>query len=73
MPTPSSISSSGRSKPGCPSRRGARGEGDAERADALVDLAGHVGDRLELLALLGEGAGDLLDEDRGAGAATAAV
>jgi hypothetical protein len=66
MPTPSSIWSSGRSKPGCPEA----GVVHAVRATPN-DLAGHVGDRLELLALLGQGAGDLLDEDGGAGAATA--
>ena len=39
--------------------------------DRSLTSRADVGDRLELLALLGQGAGDLLDEDGGAGAAPA--
>ena len=59
----------GQVEAGLPSgRHRARGERDPEGPGPLVDLAGHVGDALELLLLLGESTGDLLHEHGGAGA-----
>ena len=70
MPTPTSISSSGRSKPGLPAAGVVHGgERDRERRRARVDAPGDGGDRGEGGALLGERAGDLLDEQGRAGAA----